>query len=87
MLKWDGFDEAIIGVGDRCNTDSMIIYNYDKMVEILIVRDDMTFEEASEYIDFNIINAWIGDTTPIIMRDQMPYDYCTTKKIKEKDRK
>ena len=84
MLKWDGFDEAIIGVGDRCNTDSMIIYNYDKMVEILIVRDDMTFEEASEYIDFNIINAWIGDTTPIIMRDQMPYDHYTTKKNKRK---
>ena len=86
MLKWDGFDEAIIGVGERCSTDSMIIYAHSKMVEILIVRDEMTFEEAEEYIDFNIIGAWIGDTTPIIMRDQMPYDYCTTtKKIKEKE--
>ena len=30
MLKWDGFDRAIIGVGERNNTDSMIVYDYDK---------------------------------------------------------
>ena len=67
MLKWDGFDNAIIGVGERNNTDSMIVYDYDKMVKVLVTRDDMSYEEAEEYIDFNIIGAWIGDTTPIIV--------------------
>ena len=67
MLKWDGFDNAIIGVGERNNTDSMIVYDYDKMVKILVTRDDMSYEEAEEYIDFNIVGAWIGDTTPIIV--------------------
>ena len=67
MLKWDGFDNAIIGVGERCNTDSMIVYDYDKMVKVLVTRDDMSYEEAEEYIDFNIVGAWIGDTTPIIV--------------------
>ena len=74
MLKWDGFDNAIIGVGERCNTDSMIVYDYDKMVKVLVTRDDMSYEEAEEYIDFNIVGAWIGDTTPIIV---------TKKSIKE----
>ena len=67
MLKWDGFDTAIIGVGERNNTDSMIVYDYDKMVKVLVTRDDMSYEEAEEYIDYNVIGAWIGDTTPIIV--------------------
>ena len=67
MLKWDVFDNAIIGVGERNNTDSMIVYDYDKMVKVLVTRDDMSYEEAEEYIEFNIVGAWIGDTTPIIV--------------------
>tara|TARA_B100000475_G_C14991027_1_gene312280 strand:+ start:702 stop:941 length:240 start_codon:yes stop_codon:yes gene_type:complete len=67
MLKWDGFDNAIIGVGERNNTDSMIVYDYEKMVKVLVTRDDMSYEEAEEYIDYNVIGAWIGDTTPIIV--------------------
>ena len=67
MLKWDGFDSAIIGVGERNNTDSMIVYDYDKMINVLVTRDSMTLEEAEEYLDFNVIVAWIGDTTPIIV--------------------
>ena len=67
MLKWDGFDNAIIGVGERNNPDSMIVYDYDKMVKVLVTRDDMSYEEAEEYIDYNIVGAWIGDTTPIIV--------------------
>ena len=67
MLKWDGFDNAIIGVGERNNTDSMIVYDYNKMVKILVTRDDMSYEEAEEFIDYNIVGAWIGDTTPIIV--------------------
>ena len=67
MLKWDGFDNAIIGVGERNNIDSMIVYDYDKMVKVLGTRDDMSYEEAEEYIEFNIVGAWIGDTTPIIV--------------------
>ena len=74
MLKWDGFDNAIVGVGERNNTDSMIVYDYDKMVKVLVTRDDMSYEEAEEYIEFNIVGAWIGDTTPIIV---------TKKSIKE----
>lgn len=68
MLKWDGFDNAIIGVGGRCNTDPMIVYDYDKMVDVLVMRDGMAHEEAEEYLDYNVVCAWIGDTTPIILK-------------------
>ena len=70
MLKWDGFDSAIIGVGGRCNTDPMIVYDYDKIVDVLVMRDGMAQEEAEEYLDYNVVCAWIGDTTPIILKNK-----------------
>ena len=70
MLKWDGFDSAIIGVGGRCNTDPMIVYDYDKMVDVLVMRDGMAQEEAEEYLDYSVVCAWIGDTTPIILKNK-----------------
>ena len=70
MLKWDGFDSAMIGVGERNNTDSMIVYDYDKMVDVLVMRDGMAQEEAEEYLDYNVVCAWIGDTTPIILKNK-----------------
>jgi len=67
MLKWDGFDNAIIGTAERCNMDTVIAYDLTKMVKILVARDDMSVEEAHEYIQFNIIGAYIGEYTPIIV--------------------
>ena len=67
MLKWDGFDSAIIGTAERCNMDTVIAYDLTKMVKILVARDDMSVEEAHEYIQFNIIGAYIGAYTPIIV--------------------
>ena len=33
----------------------------------LIERDGMDYEEATEYIDYNCLGAWIGEQTPIIV--------------------
>jgi len=67
MLKWDGFDSAIIGTAERCNMDTVIAYDLTKMVKILVARDDMSVKEAHEYLQFNVIGAYIGEYTPIII--------------------
>jgi len=60
FLKADGFDEAIIGV----DTNSFrLIYSYSRSIEIL--TRDMSEEEAIEYFEFNVINAYVGEKTPI----------------------
>jgi len=70
MKKWDGFDVAIIGTasiwsgGERVE---VLVYDIFVMVQQLIVRDGMTEDEALEYIEFNIENAYIGKDTPIIV--------------------
>ena len=61
ILKADGFDKAIIGI----EIHSMrLIYSVSKCLEIL-ADDEMTYEDALEYFDYNVRGAWVGDLTPI----------------------
>jgi len=59
-----GFEDAIIGVVERFGMEPVILLDKNKVLSILIKRDKMTWEEALEYYDFNIIGAWVGATTP-----------------------
>ncbi|CAB4156397.1 hypothetical protein UFOVP658_61 [uncultured Caudovirales phage] len=67
VLLADGFDEAMIGVSQRMNEPLLAVYSYDKMVDVLIERDGLDYDEATEYLDFNVIGAWVGEKTPIIV--------------------
>ena len=67
-LLCDGFDEAIIGMAERINLSHVVAYDVDKMLEIMIERDGMTYEEAMEYFDYNILGAWMGEYTPVYIR-------------------
>jgi len=66
LLKIDGFDEAIIGVEE--SVEQKLIYDIDKIAEILITRDQMTEDDAYEYISFNITSAYVGEKTPILVK-------------------
>jgi hypothetical protein len=66
MIKIDGFDHCIVGIAERCGESPLLVYDREKIVESLIVQG-LTFEEAQEYVDFNISGAWMGEGTPLIM--------------------
>lgn len=62
----DGFDEAIIGVTELWDKEGyIIVYDASKMFQILTGRDGMTAEEATEYFEYNIQGAYVGQDTPI----------------------
>ena len=70
VLKIDGFDEAAIGVSCiwRGNTRvEVLVYDGDKIAQILEARDGMEYFEALEYIEFNIEGAYMGEKTPVIV--------------------
>ena len=69
-LLMDGLDEACIGFAQRCGDELVAVYSHDKIIEILMSRDGMDYEDAAEYASFNILGAWVGDQTPIIV---MPF--------------
>ena len=49
FLVADGFNDAIIGV-----SDGKLVYSNQRCVEILMIRDGMSMEDAIEFFDFNV---------------------------------
>lgn len=67
-LMADGFEEALIGFGTRFN-NPVTIYDLNKCIAILVDGDGMSHEEALEYMDFNVLGAYVGEETPIFLGD------------------
>ena len=66
-LLMNGFEQALLGFGQRINEPLVAIYSWSKMVDVLMIRDGMTDDEAIEYISYNCQGAWVGERTPIIV--------------------
>ena len=77
MLKFDGFDRALMGKADMWVPNgggavlvTKAIYDGEKMVKILVKQ--MTEEEAREFISFAIEGKPLGPQTPIIYWPYVP---------------
>lgn len=53
FVEIDGFDEACVGI----SSSDRLVYDYDKMLDVLLNRDKMSLEEAKEYIEYNVFNS------------------------------
>jgi hypothetical protein len=62
---WEGLDSAIIGIAERCGQDPVVVYDYDRVLTHL--KKQMSIEDAEEWIRYNIVGAWIGPLTPLMM--------------------
>ena len=67
LLFADGFDGAIIGIADG-HDSGRVIYDYEKMIEVFMEREDATYSEAVEWLDFNTVGSYVGEQTPIYLR-------------------
>lgn len=63
----NGFEDAILGFGQQFTEPALVVYDWDKCVEILM-QEGLTYEEAVEHMDYNVTGAWMGKYTPIFMR-------------------
>ena len=64
ILKIDGFDKAIIGVQE--GIQPRLVYDLWKIVDTL-KKEDMSEEDALDYIAYNITGAYVGESTPVIV--------------------
>lgn len=71
-LMADGFEEAIIGMADRCGQPMLVVYDVEKCIEILVARDGMSEEEALEFFEFNTLGSWVGEGTPLFLWTMPP---------------
>jgi hypothetical protein len=77
MKKWDGFDDCVIGTANIWRdqiTVEVLVYNADKMIELMVLRDGMSHEEAFEFLTFNIEGAYIGIDTPVLVFENPDWD-------------
>ena len=68
ILLADGLESAFMGIG-RQFTHPIAIYSYKKTIKALM-RSGMDKEEAIEYFDHNIAQAFVGDNTPVFLQDE-----------------
>ena len=61
LLVADGFDEAILGIAQRCG-ERFVVYDQAKVIEVL--QRDCSEEDALDWYEYNMVGAWVGDATP-----------------------
>jgi hypothetical protein len=69
----DGLAHAFIGL---TNTQHGVVavYSTERIISNLMENDNMDFETAEEYMQFNIIGADVGQRTPVFV-DVIPEEF------------
>lgn len=65
-LLADGFEKAFIGLG-RYGNKNLAVYDYEKCVLILMKKENWSEEEAIEWMEYNVVGAWVGEYTPVFV--------------------
>jgi hypothetical protein len=63
----DGFDDAILGMCVQFGSEPVVAYDFNKCVKIVMERDGMEREEAIDFINFNVVGAYVGLSTPVFI--------------------
>jgi hypothetical protein len=71
-LTADGFEKALLGFLTCPDGVERAVYEMNKMEAILVVRDGMTWDEAEEYLEFNVYGAYVGPATPLFVHWRWP---------------
>jgi hypothetical protein len=67
ILIADGFEEAFIGVASGAGKPSVAAYDYQKCIEILMKDCNVSYFEAVDDFEHNVIAAYMGKYTPVFI--------------------
>lgn len=73
MMRMNGFDDCILGIVEGAGVEPVICYSVSKIIEQHI-KDGMTEDEAYEFFEFNQVGAYVGNKTPVFLRDDDSYE-------------
>jgi hypothetical protein len=59
------YDEAILGLAERAGGMRAVAYDRGRVIDIL--ERQMPREDAEEWFEFNIVQAWVGELTPVFI--------------------
>ena len=63
----DGFEDAVLGYTLNHHHAHVVVYDWEKCVAILMERDGMDEHEAIEFIEFNTLSAYVGESGPLFV--------------------
>ena len=69
-IKLDGLDDAILGIVEEFGNGPRILYSKNKILNILSERDEMTWSEAEEFYDYNILGLYAGEQNPVFLNTE-----------------
>jgi hypothetical protein len=65
MLFCDGLDDALVGYRVGFNENKNIAaYDYDLCIVSLMTNDEMSEEDAMEWMSYNTMDSYVGEYTP-----------------------
>lgn len=64
----NGYDQAILGITDG----GQLVYSKEIVIDIAMRTGEMDYEEAVEFLDFNLFCAYVGEQTPIFVNTYSP---------------
>lgn len=64
----DGFDECIIGVDTEGDVPRVVYDKWAMVLTYLSQNPDCTWEEAVEFLEYNVWYAYVGKGTPHYLR-------------------
>ena len=65
----DAFNEALIGIGNRCGLTGLAIYDYDSVLGVLMKKYKMDYQDAIEWYEYNMVGSYNGEYTPLFVED------------------
>ena len=65
VLSAPSYKNSIIGI----SYDNRVIYDYDLMIDDLMEEEDLDYESALEFLEYNTLRAlpYMGNDAPIIL--------------------
>jgi hypothetical protein len=67
-LQLDGFEECIVGIVEGYAAIGVLLYSESKIMKQLMDQG-MTREDALEYFEYNILDAYFGEHMPMFLED------------------
>lgn len=62
-----GLEDAIIGITEEFGGQRRVLYSKPKIINILCKRDGMTYSEAEEFYDYNILGLYAGEQNAVFL--------------------
>jgi hypothetical protein len=59
------YDNALIGI----SYDGRLVYSIQKMIELYSKEYNASLDEAEEFLEYNCFGAYVGEMTPIYVKD------------------